>query len=144
MSADLINDHTLIHAAGFFAEFILLKHDCGPCKQMLLSSNLVSAGFPSAKFGLLRPSPEFTDFISTLERNFQLEFMRNVDKQKITKTILGKLSTIANSNTCQNFPKDLFLTFFIRTRMHYSLKYMNEHFKQHSSEMRYLHLDVEI
>lgn len=133
-------ENPLTYFAGYLFKKCLEIHKCQHCTDSIQSvprsTNLLSLykayNNKNSTFGsLIVPPIMFTDYIKNLENKFQAIFKGISNKQSVGVMIYEDLKKFhhAFNVACINFPIDYLLRFFIRIRIYFTLKFINNDFK---------------
>ena len=76
--------------------------------------------------GLINVSPEFHFYVEKLEKKLISIFDTKCYIENISKEIIKELIKIKPPTACINFPFDKFISFFVRLRIYYLLKFENQ------------------
>lgn len=146
---DLIKHNGLSYVAGYFAMKILLKHKCSYCTSQIRSDfnqndetqhylNVRQYEGLSSEQGLIPPSADWVKYISELEEIFHENFLTNMQKPRVLLTILMKMINKPAFTNCKTFPKLYFLKFFIRVRIYFTLKFINQSLHSNQKNIKLL------
>ncbi|XP_072384627.1 uncharacterized protein [Diabrotica undecimpunctata] len=127
-----------VYVGGYFMKKMLEKHKCASCLQYgkeqtdLSDSTIYSffKAYPNAEndtFGNLKmPNMNFITYIHALENVFCEYFPEMAINQDIGKNLKNMLSNIEPPKPCQEFPVDYLIALFVRVRIYYTIKFLNQ------------------
>lgn len=152
---NLIAFNGIQYVSGYFAKKIISKHACKICEEGISShidSEDSSHTYLEKKLyedlgegkGLICPSKNWTEYITKIEDIYMEHFQQNMHKPNILKTILKKLLEVTFESKCSKFPTIYFLKLFIRTRIYFTLIFINQKLKSNEKNIKLLKLTNEI
>lgn len=76
------------------------------------------------------PNDEFVELISKIEIIFQEQFESAITKPNICASYLELCNRLPFTHPCKNFPKDFVIRLYLRVRIYFTIKRINENFRK--------------
>ena len=145
-SRSMPEQNVLVFVTGWLCFKILTKHKCSQCMSYMVNPNpqlddprflfthFKSAEVKDSEFGFLKiPTTQFINFIDRCESLFvrdfnNLYYVRDLNSRILRHIINDTQRHTAHSNLCASTMSAL-LKLFIRTRVHYCVKFFNKKLK---------------
>lgn len=155
---DLINKNGFVYVSGYFGKKILKFHEkCDSCIYDIMDKEETQCGdvtrfyLMSREFnelgngnGLIKPSQNWVSYLQQLEELFLSLFDTYMYERNVLMRILKELINVELFIKCKSFPKLMFLKMFIRIRIYYICKFVNQGIKSKEKNLKLLILTNEI